>query len=179
MVLSPRERPGLTSFRGLEQFHLRGNANGVGYCIAGAKPYALEFSNSADVICLLLGDINSNSKFEDDREKPLVFLGDSTAFHPRVGNVRVRAADVLDLPHPLLADHVDAQGLGRPAHVQQLLALGQDDVLAVAAIGRRLPPVGHAEALRWSAARTLQPIWLESAQEIFGPYPRSPEVRPN
>ena len=94
MVLSPRERPGLTSFRGLEQFHLRGDANGVGYCIAGAKPYALEFSNSADVICLLLGDINSNTKFEDDREKPLVFLGDSTAFHPRVGNVRVRAADV-------------------------------------------------------------------------------------
>ena len=94
MVLSPRERPGLTSFRGLEQFHLRGDANGVGYCIAGAKPYALEFSNSADVICLLLGDINSSTKFEDDREKPLVFLGDSTAFHPRVGNVRVRAADV-------------------------------------------------------------------------------------
>ena len=80
MVLSPRERPGLTSFRGLEQFHLRGDANGVGYCIADAKPYALEFSNSADVICLLLGDINSNTKFEDDREKPLVFLGDSTAF---------------------------------------------------------------------------------------------------
>ena len=94
MVLSPRERPGLTSFRGLEQFHLRGDANGVGYCIAGAKPYALEFSNSADVICLLLGDINSSTRFEDDREKPLVFLGDSTAFHPRVGNVRVRAADV-------------------------------------------------------------------------------------
>ena len=67
---------------------------GVGYCIAGAKPYALEFTNSADVICLLLGDINSNTKFEDDREKPLVFLGDSTAFHPRVGNVRVRAGDV-------------------------------------------------------------------------------------
>ena len=27
-------------------------------------------------------------------EKPLVFLGESTAFHPRVGNVRVRADDV-------------------------------------------------------------------------------------
>jgi len=94
MILSPRERPGPTSFRGLEQFLLRGDANGVGYCIAGAKPYALEFSNSSDVICLLLGDINSRTKFEDDREKPLVFLSDSTAFHPRVGNVRVRAADV-------------------------------------------------------------------------------------
>jgi len=94
MIVSSRERPGPTSFRGLEQFHLHGDANGVGYCIARPKPYALEFSNSSDVICLLLGDINSSTKFEDDREKPLVFLGDSTAFHPRVGNVRVRAADV-------------------------------------------------------------------------------------
>jgi AraC family transcriptional regulator len=94
MILSPRERPGPMSIRGLEQFQRRGDANGVGYCIAGGKPYALEFTNSSDVICLLLGDINSSTKFEDDREKPLVFLGDSTAFHPRVGNVRVRAADV-------------------------------------------------------------------------------------
>ncbi len=43
---------------------------------------------------MLLGDINSSTKFEDDREKPLVFLGKSTAFHPRVGNVRVQAAEV-------------------------------------------------------------------------------------
>jgi len=88
------ERPRFNSFRGLEQFAVRGTTNGVGYCIAGIKPYALEFSNTADVICLLLGDINSSTKFEDDLEKPLVFLGESTAFHPRVGNVRVRADDV-------------------------------------------------------------------------------------
>jgi AraC family transcriptional regulator len=94
MVLSPSERPAITRFRGLEQFRMRGAADGVGYCIADAKPYALEFSNNEDVICLLLGDINSTTKFEDDNEKPLVFLGDSTAFHPRVGNVRVRAGEV-------------------------------------------------------------------------------------
>jgi AraC family transcriptional regulator len=94
MTLSVRERPGSIVLGGLEQFHIRGDTKGVGYCIAGAKPYALEFSNTSDVICLLLGDINSSTKFEDDREKPLVFLGESTAFHPRVGNVRVRAADV-------------------------------------------------------------------------------------
>jgi AraC family transcriptional regulator len=94
IMLSVRERRGLLPFGGLEQFHIRGDTNGVGYCIAAAKPYALEFSNTSDVICLLLGDINSSTKFEDDREKPLVFLSESTAFHPRVGNVRVRAADV-------------------------------------------------------------------------------------
>ncbi len=93
-ALSSGERWGSLAMRGLEQFHIRGDTNGVGYCIAGAKPYALEFSNTSDVICLLLGDINSSTKFEDDREKSLVFLGKSTAFHPRIGNVRVRAADV-------------------------------------------------------------------------------------
>jgi AraC family transcriptional regulator len=94
MALAPRERQKALPFRGLDQFHFRGDTNGVGYCVAGANPYALEFSNAADVICLLLGDINSSTKFEDDREKPLVFIGESTAFHPRAGNVRVQAADV-------------------------------------------------------------------------------------
>lgn len=94
MAQSTSERPRSTLFLGLEQFHVRGDTNGVGYCIAGAKPYALEFSNTADVICLLLGDINSSTKFEDDHEKPLVFLSKSTAFHPRIGNVRVRADEV-------------------------------------------------------------------------------------
>jgi AraC family transcriptional regulator len=94
MMLSARERPGSLPIRGLDQFNVRGDADGVGYCIAAAKPYALEFSNTSDVICLLLGDINSRTKFEDDQEKPLVFLGETTAFHPRVGNVRVQAAEV-------------------------------------------------------------------------------------
>jgi AraC family transcriptional regulator len=94
MALSAGDRYGSAGFRGLEQFHTRGDADGVGYCIAAAKPYALEFSNNADVICLLLGDINTTTKFEDNHEGPLVFLGESTAFHPRVGNVRVRADEV-------------------------------------------------------------------------------------
>jgi AraC family transcriptional regulator len=94
MALSASERTGSTWFRGLDQFHVRGDTDGVGYCIAEAKPYALEFSNTADVICLLLGDISSSTKFEDDCEKPLIFLSESTAFHPRIGNVRVRADEV-------------------------------------------------------------------------------------
>ena len=45
-------------------------------------------------ICLLLGDIVSRTRFEDDREKPLVFQGETAAFHPRQGNVRVAASSV-------------------------------------------------------------------------------------
>jgi AraC family transcriptional regulator len=87
---------GLDAFQGLEQFRTRGKLGDIGYCIAGAKPYALEFTNDSDVICLLLGDIVTETKFEDDREKPLIFLGQSAAFHPQGGNVRVRASAVRD-----------------------------------------------------------------------------------
>lgn len=81
-------------YGGLEQFSLRGSYAGVEYCVAGSKPYALEFSNGADVVCLLLGDIVSRTRFEDDRERQLVFRGETAAFHPRQGNVRVAASSV-------------------------------------------------------------------------------------
>jgi AraC family transcriptional regulator len=81
-------------FDGLEQFPIRASYRGVQYCIAESKPYTLEFANDHDVICLLLGDIVSRTRFEDDREKPLIFRGETTAFHPRNGNVRVAASSV-------------------------------------------------------------------------------------
>ncbi len=94
MTLAIGGRRQMLPFRGLEQFERRGAVEDIGYCIAGANPYALEFSNGADVICLLLGDILSETKFEDGAEGPLIFAGQSSAFHPRGGNVRVRAGEV-------------------------------------------------------------------------------------
>ena len=82
------------SHGGLDQFSMRGNHGGIEYCVAGAKPYALEFENPSDVICLLLGDIVSRTQFEDEREQPLVFRGETAAFHPRQGRVRVAASSV-------------------------------------------------------------------------------------
>lgn len=87
-----RARP--VRYGGLEQFPIRGGFGGIDYCIAGSRPYALEFNNDADVICLLLGDIFSRTKFEDDGEERLVFQGETAAFHPRQGNVRVAASSV-------------------------------------------------------------------------------------
>jgi AraC family transcriptional regulator len=81
-------------YRGLEQFDRRGSAGEVGYCVGGARPYALEFRTDSDVICLLLGDLVTETKFEDDPERPLLFAAESSAFHPRGGNVRVSAAEV-------------------------------------------------------------------------------------
>ncbi len=81
-------------FQGLEQFPVRSTTGGVSYCFAGPRPYALEFANEFDVVCLLLGDIAGRTRFDDDRETELVFMGESAAFHPGGGNVRVRADQV-------------------------------------------------------------------------------------
>ncbi len=92
--------PARAPFRGLEQFDRRGAAGEIGYCVGGARPYALEFRTDTDVICLLLGDLVTETKFEDDAERPLLFAGESSAFHPRGGNVRVspRRSDTASSP---------------------------------------------------------------------------------
>ncbi len=94
MVAIGHNLPPDDRFGGLEQFTARGAVGDVGYCIAGATPYTLEFSNDADVICLLLGDIVCRARFDDDRRKPLVFLGQTAAYHPRGGCVQVKAEEV-------------------------------------------------------------------------------------
>jgi AraC family transcriptional regulator len=80
--------------RGLEQFVKSGDAGGIGFCIAEGNPYALEFHHDRDIVCLVFGDILSRSRFDDDREDEVVFLGGSTAFHPRGGAMRVTASEV-------------------------------------------------------------------------------------
>jgi AraC family transcriptional regulator len=78
----------------LEQFDLVASTPGMDYCVSGERCYALDFTNDADVICLLLGDIVGEAKFDDDAAKPLTFQAESSAFHPRGGNVRVKAGAV-------------------------------------------------------------------------------------
>jgi AraC family transcriptional regulator len=85
---------GNREFRGLDQFDRSGAAAGVSFCIAGARPYALDFNNGDDVICLLLGDIRSVSRFDADAPGDLRFVGETSAFHPAHGRVQVDAHEV-------------------------------------------------------------------------------------
>jgi AraC family transcriptional regulator len=135
------------SVRGLEQFGLRGDAEGVTYCISGDKPYALELSNDTDVICLALGDILSRTKFEDDREADLTFLGESTNFHPRGGHFRVEANEVR---HGFIAfgysdrfrdllDDVDIDGLRRAGSQNNLRNQAIRSLVSYARERRRRP----------------------------------------
>jgi AraC family transcriptional regulator len=86
--------PGALDYRGLEQFGLVGSIEGMSFCVSGDQPYALDLDTDRDVICLLLGAIHSTSCFEDDREAEFTFFGESSAFHPRQGHIRVKATEV-------------------------------------------------------------------------------------
>ena len=88
-------------FQGLEQFPARSTTGGISYCIAGPTPYSLEFATDFDVICLLLGDIAGRTRFDDDRESEMIFRGETAAFHPGGGNVRVDAQRVRHFHHRL------------------------------------------------------------------------------
>ncbi len=86
--------PANAEYAGLTQFPVTGNLNGMSYCISHDRPYALDLDTDRDVVCLLLGDIQSVSCFEGDREAEFTFFGDSAAIHPREGHIRVRASEV-------------------------------------------------------------------------------------
>jgi AraC family transcriptional regulator len=81
-------------YRGLEQFDLVAATPGLGYCVSGERRYALDLANDQDVICLLLGGIVGEAKFDDDASVALTFQAESSAFHPKGGNVRVKAGAV-------------------------------------------------------------------------------------
>jgi AraC family transcriptional regulator len=129
-------------YRGLGQFRRRGDTLGIGYCIAGPRPYALEFNNDSDVICLLLGDIATETRFEDEAPRPLLFAGQSSAFHPRGGNVRVRADAVQSgfiafSYSPAFQGTLDDVDIGRARRAGSRNNVRQDTIAALARFARR------------------------------------------
>jgi len=77
--------------RGIEQFGMVASAPGLHYCVSGAEPYSLDFAHSSDMICLVLGDIVSQTRYDDGPAKPLTFHSETAAFHPRGNRMRIDA----------------------------------------------------------------------------------------
>ena len=80
--------------RGMEQFGMVASAPGLDYCVSGAQPYSLEFEHSSDVICLVLGEIVSQTQYDDGPANPLTFRSETAAFHPRYSRMRIDAETV-------------------------------------------------------------------------------------
>ena len=79
MALSASERPGSTWFRGLERFMFV--ATRMGSLHRRSQTLCARVFQHGRHHLFAVGDISSSTKFEDDREKPLIFLSKSTALH--------------------------------------------------------------------------------------------------
>lgn len=78
----------------IDRFSAVAGVPGLEYCISGPRPYSLELSNSSDMICLLLGTIVSDTRYDDGPAAPFTFRAETAAFHPRGESMRIDAHDV-------------------------------------------------------------------------------------
>ncbi|WP_109479807.1 AraC family transcriptional regulator [Paraburkholderia sp. C35] len=79
---------------GIEQFRIVSCASGIDYCVSKSGPYLLDLVNTADVVCLLLGDIVSDTRYDDARPSAHIFRGETSAFHPKGSRMRIDAREV-------------------------------------------------------------------------------------
>ncbi|MFM0336941.1 helix-turn-helix domain-containing protein [Paraburkholderia fungorum] len=75
----------------IERFSAVAGAPGLEYCISGAQPYTLEIHTPSDMICLLLGTIDSQTRYDNGPMLPLTFRAETAAFHPRGGRMQIDA----------------------------------------------------------------------------------------
>ncbi|SEJ81958.1 helix-turn-helix domain-containing protein [Paraburkholderia diazotrophica] len=80
--------------RTIDAFAAVPGARGLEYCISGAQPYTFDVHNTSDTVCLLLGTIVSNTRYDDGPALPLTFRAETAAFHPRGGRMHIDAQQV-------------------------------------------------------------------------------------
>ena len=78
----------------IERFSAVAGVPGLEYCVSGAEPYSLEVDNPSDMVCLLLGTIVSETRYDDGPTLPLTFRAETAAYHPRGGRMRIDAQQV-------------------------------------------------------------------------------------
>jgi AraC family transcriptional regulator len=70
------------------------SATSIAWDLVRPKPYDLVFRNSTDAICLLFGAIDAQTGYDGARPAAMRFEPLSIAFHPKGGEVAVRASQV-------------------------------------------------------------------------------------
>jgi len=78
----------------IDRFSTIAGVPGLEYCISGPRPYSLALSNSSDMICLLLGTIVSDTRYDDGPAARFTFRAETAAYHPRGESMRIDAHDV-------------------------------------------------------------------------------------
>lgn len=89
-----KREAGLPATRGFEQFSVADGAPGLEYCLSGAAPYLLDSENPSDVFCVLLGDIASETRYDNGELTAHTFKAETLAFHPKGSRMWINALDV-------------------------------------------------------------------------------------
>ncbi|SAL26165.1 AraC family transcriptional regulator [Caballeronia humi] len=89
-----RATPQPSTQRRINGFSAVSGAPGLEYCISGGTPYTFEVADAPDMICLLLGTIVSETRYDDGPALPFTFQAETAAFHARGGSMRIEAQQV-------------------------------------------------------------------------------------
>jgi AraC family transcriptional regulator len=82
------------SLAALPQLGQRHRTKDIVCDVIPAQEYSLIFSNQSDVICLVLGSLETTTSYDGGRARPIRFGALTMAWHPAGGQVAVKGHDV-------------------------------------------------------------------------------------
>ncbi|SAK80331.1 AraC family transcriptional regulator [Caballeronia hypogeia] len=158
----------------IDRFSAVAGAPGLEYCISGPKPYSLELSNSSDMICLLLGTIVSDTRYDDGPAAPFTFRAETAAYHPRGERIRIDAHDVR---HGFIAfryaeafvDRIAAHGTEPVRRAGSRSNLGADSIRHLVRYARQKAPGRQGRVDPWEMQCVATLAWIETTRHLGRP----------
>lgn len=155
----------------IDRFSAVKGVPGLEYCISGPRPYSLELSNSSDMICLLLGTIVSDTRYDDGPAAPFTFRAETAAYHPSGGSMRIDAHDVrhgfiafryADAFVNRIADR-SAEPLRRAGSRSNL---GADSIRHLVRYARQKAPAESGTIDPWEMQCVATLAWIETTRHL-------------
>jgi len=155
----------------IDRFSAVTGVPGLEYCIAGPRPYSLELNNSSDMICLLLGTIVSDTRYDDGPAAPFTFRAETAAYHPRGGSMCIDAHDVR---HGFIAfryseafvNRIADRSTERLRRAGSRSNLGADSIRHLVRYARQKAPRESGKVDPWELQCVATLAWIETTRHL-------------
>ncbi|WP_051180511.1 helix-turn-helix domain-containing protein [Caballeronia insecticola] len=155
----------------IDRFSAVAGVPGLEYCISGPRPYSLELSNSSDMICLLLGTIVSETRYDDGPAAPFTFRAETAAYHPRGESMRIDAHDVR---HGFIAfryadafvNRIAERGAEPLRRAGSRSNLGADSIRHLVRYARQKTHADARAADPWEMQCVATLAWIETTRQL-------------
>lgn len=155
----------------IDRFSAVAGVPGLEYCISGPRPYSLELSNSSDMICLLLGTIESQTRYDDGPAAPFTFRAETAAYHPRGESMRIDAHEVR---HGFIAfrysdafvSRIAERGAEPHRHTGSRSNLGADSIRHLVRYARQKAQAQSRAADPWELQCVATLAWIETTRQL-------------